>query len=158
MAKKRTNGEGTIRQRDNGLWECTIMDGFQSDGRRKTKSFYGKTQGEVKKKLKTYLQAKETGELAAMDFSFSEWADLWYENHLDNIKPTTQENYRYTLRILKDGFSRRKVKDVKAYDIEQFLKKLRKEGRSDSCLAQCRGMLYQIFNKAEANDLINKNS
>ena len=53
MAKKRTNGEGTIRQRDNGLWECTIMDGFQSDGRRKTKSFYGKTQGEVKKKLKT---------------------------------------------------------------------------------------------------------
>ena len=157
MAKKRTNGEGTIRQRDNGLWECTIMDGFQSDGRRKTKSFYGKTQGEVKKKLKAYLQAKETGELAAMDFSFSEWADLWYENHLDNIKPTTQENYRYTLRILKDGFSRRKVKDVKAYDIEQFLKKLRKEGRSDSCLAQCRGMLYQIFNKAEANDLINKN-
>lgn len=30
-------------------------------------------------------------------------------------------------------------------------------GRSDSSLAQCRGMLYQIFNKAAANDLIIKN-
>ena len=25
MAKKRSNGEGTIRQRDSGRWECTIM-------------------------------------------------------------------------------------------------------------------------------------
>lgn len=44
MAKKRTNGEGTIRQRDNGRWECTVMDGFQSDGRRKYRTFYGKTE------------------------------------------------------------------------------------------------------------------
>lgn len=62
-----------------------------------------------------------------------------------------------TLRILNNGFNRRKLKDIKAYDIEQFLKKLRRDGRSDSCLAQCRGMLIQIFNKAEANDLVAKN-
>lgn len=157
MAKRRTNGEGTLRRRENGRWECTIMDGFQSDGRRKYKSFYGDTQAEAKKKMREYLRAKEEGRLSGMDYSFPEWADIWYENHLDNIKPTTQENYKYTLRLLKDGFSRRKISEVKAYDIEQFLKKLRRDGRSDSCLAQCRGMLYQIFNKAEANDLINKN-
>ena len=74
-----------------------------------------------------------------------------------NISPTTQESYSYTLKILKDYFGRRKLKDIKAYDIEQLLKKLRRDGRSDSCLTQCRGMLYQIFNKAEANDLVLKN-
>jgi integrase len=42
-------------------------------------------------------------------------------------------------------------------NIEQFLKKLRRDGRSDSSLAQCRGMLFQIFNKAAANDLVMKN-
>lgn len=157
MAKKRTNGEGTIRQRDNGRWECTVMDGFQSDGRRKYRTFYGKTQSEVKKKLQAFLQAKESGCLAAMDFGFSEWADLWYENHKDNIKPTTQVNYSCTMKLLKTGFARRKIKDIKAYDIEQFLKRLRREGRSDSCLSQCRGMLYMIFEKVEANDLIAKN-
>lgn len=81
MAKKRTNGEGTIRQRETGLWECTIMDGFQPNGKRKYKSFYGSTQGEVKKKMKAYLKAKEEGSLAAMDYTFGEWAEIWFENH-----------------------------------------------------------------------------
>ena len=42
-------------------------------------------------------------------------------------------------------------------DIEQFLMALRKAGRSDSTLAQCRGMLFQIFKKAVANDILLKN-
>ena len=133
------------------------MDGYKPDGRRCLKSFYGRTKTEAQKKKNEYLRAKEMGLLVDAEYLFPEWADMWYENHKDNVKPTTQENYKYTLRILKDGFARRKLKDVKAYDIEQFLKKLKRDGRSDSCLAQCRGMLYQIFNKAEANDLITKN-
>ena len=156
MAKKRTNGEGTIRQRETGLWECTIMDGFQSNGKRKYKSFYGSTQGEVKKKMKAYLKAKEEGSLAAMDYTFGEWAEIWFENHKENIKSTTQESYRYTMRILQGHFGRRKMNQIKAYDIEQFLKKLRKDGASNSRLAQCRGMLFQIFNKAVANDFWTK--
>ena len=157
MSKKRSHGEGTIRQRDGGRWEGTLMIGYQSDGRRKYKTFYGRTQQEVKKKMREFQVAKENGELSGMEYNFSDWADIWYENHRDNIKPTTQENYRYTLRILKDHFGRRKILEIKAMDIEIFLKKLRRDGRSDSCLAQCRGMLFQIFNKAEANDLVKKN-
>ena len=48
MARRRSNGEGTLTLRKDGRWECTIMDGFQPDGKRKYKSFYGKTQAEVK--------------------------------------------------------------------------------------------------------------
>ena len=93
----------------------------------------------------------------SLKYTFGEWADVWFENHRDNITPTTQESYKYTLRILKDWFGRRKLLDIKPYDVEVFLKELRKEGRSDSYLASCRGMLYQIFHKAEANDLVRKN-
>ncbi len=28
MAGKRSNGEGTLRKRPNGLWECTMMVGY----------------------------------------------------------------------------------------------------------------------------------
>lgn len=157
MAKKRTNGEGTIRQRESGLWECTLMDGFQPNGKRKYVSFYGNTQAEVKKKMKAYLKAKEEGSLAAQDYTFGEWAEIWFDNHKENIQSTTQESYRYTMRILQGHFGRRRLKQIKAYDIEQFLKKLRKDGASNSRLAQCRGMLFQIFNKAVANDLPDKN-
>ena len=90
-------------------------------------------------------------------YYFSDWADMWFENHKDNIMPTTQESYQYTLRILKANFPRKKLKDIKPIDVETMLKNLRREGRSISCLTQCRGMMFQIMNKAEANDLIRKN-
>ena len=48
MPGKRSNGEGTLRKRPNGLWECTMMVGYQEDGRRRYKSFYGKTQKEAR--------------------------------------------------------------------------------------------------------------
>ena len=157
MAKRRSNGEGTLRQRPNGLWELTLMDGFQSDGRRKYKSFYAKTQKEVKQKARAYQDAKAEGIEVDVVYYFDEWADLWFESHKDNIMPTTQENYQYTLRILKATFPHKKIRDIKPFDIEMMLKKLRRDGRSTSCLTQCRGMMYQIMNKAEANDLIRKN-
>lgn len=157
MAKRRSNGEGTLRQRPNGLWELTLMDGFQSDGRRKYKSFYAKTQKEVKQKARAYQDAKAEGIEVDVVYYFDEWADLWFESHKDNIMPTTQENYQYTLRILKAAFPHKNIRDIKPFDIEMMLKKLRRDGRSTSCLTQCRGMMYQIMNKAEANDLIRKN-
>ena len=90
-------------------------------------------------------------------YCFDEWADIWFENHKDNIAPTTQENYQYTLRILKQFFPRKKIRHIKPYDMETLRKKLRRDGRSVSCVTQRRGMMYQIMNKAEANDLIHKN-
>ena len=157
MAKRRANGEGNLRQRPNGLWELTLMDGFQKDGRRKYKSFYANTQKEVKQKAKAYQDAKAQGIEVDVVYTFTQWADIWYENHRDNISPTTQEHYKYTLRILKEYFSRKKLADIKPFDIEKMLKTLYHDGRSVSTLTQCRGMMFQIMNKAEANDLIRKN-
>ena len=157
MAKKRANGEGSLRRKENGHWEVQIMVGYRPDGSRDIRSFSAPTQKEAKAKMHAFLKKREAGLLKGEDTRFDEWADIWYENHQDNIKPTTQESYKYTLRILKDHFGKRKLTEIKAMDIEQFLKKLRKDGKSDSSLAQCRGMLYQILNKAAANDLIIKN-
>lgn len=36
MAGKRSNGEGTLRKRPNGLWECTMMVGYRLQRRRHT--------------------------------------------------------------------------------------------------------------------------
>lgn len=157
MPKRRSNGEGCLRRRPDGRWEITIMQGFTEDGRRHRKTFYGKTQKEAKDKLRNYLQDKADGIEAEKRYLFPEWADIWYDNHQNNISPTTQENYRYTVRILKNAFQRRRLADIKPYDVENMLKNLRNEGRSDSCITQCRGMMYQIMHKAEANDLIRKN-
>ncbi len=157
MARKRSNGEGTLRHRADGRWESAVMDGFTPDGKPKRIYFYGKTQKEVKEKVKEWESRKVFGINTDTDYTFKSWSDFWFENHRDNIAPTTQENYKYILRCLQKYFGARKLDEIKPYDVEYFLKSLRKAGYSDSHLSSCRGMLYQIFHKADANDLIRKN-
>lgn len=154
---KRSNGEGTIRQLPDGRWEARFMIGRGNDGRPKYKYLSAKTQRELRSRIKAWQEDMSQGIDWGNNFTFSEWADHWFEGHKDNITATTQESYRYTLRVLKDHFGPRLLDGIKAYDIEEFLKKLRREGASNSRLTACRGMLFQIFHKAEANDLVHKN-
>ena len=154
---KRSNGEGTIRQLPDGRWEARFMIGRGNDGRPKYKYLSAKTQRELRSRIKAWQEDVSQGIDWGNNFTFSEWADHWFEGHKDNITATTQESYRYTLRVLKDHFGARLLDGIKAYDIEEFLKKLRREGASNSRLTACRGMLFQIFHKAEANDLVHKN-
>lgn len=157
MPSKRANGEGTLYHRPDGRWQCSILNGYQVNGKRKYKTFYGKNQTEVRKKRDEYLKKLDAGLVLDQEYLFSDWASVWYESHKENIMPTTQEGYKYTIRILNGGLGKRRIGDIKAFDIERFLSQLRNQGKSDSSIAKCRGMLYQIFNKAEANDLIQKN-
>ena len=154
---KRANGEGSIRKKPNGRWELQIMDGWKPNGKPNIRSFSGGTQKEVKQKRDDFLRKKADGLLAAEILRFDDWANAWFEGRKDDLKVSSRESYQYTLRILIDHFGSWKIADIKAMHIEEFLKKLRQDGRSDSALAHCRGMLYQIFNKAVANDLLAKN-
>lgn len=88
---------------------------FQSDGRRKYKSFYAKTQKEVKEKAKVYQSTKAEGLNVDTVYYFADWADMWFKNHKANIMSTTQESYQYTLRILKANFPPQEAKGHQAY-------------------------------------------
>ncbi len=154
---KRSNGEGSIRHRPDGRWELRIMDGFLEDGRRNIIYFYGKTQKEAREKAKAYQNLRNSGIDNTVKHTFETWSDFWFEHHKDNITPTTQQNYKYILQTLQDRIGSRRLLDIKAFDIEELLKGLKKDGKSDSYVSSARGMLFQIFNKAEANDLILKN-
>ena len=99
MPSKRSHGEGTLRHRSDGRWELRMMDGYQKDGSPRFKTFYGKTQKEVKLKLKEYQDALISGVQLDTILYFEDWADTWFEGHKDNIAPTTQESYKYCLKI-----------------------------------------------------------
>ena len=56
MAKKRANGEGSIRKRKDGRWEGRYTAGHDPDtGKAIIKNVLGKTQAEAKEKLKIAL-------------------------------------------------------------------------------------------------------
>ena len=101
MPKRRSNGEGSLHKRKNGLWECTIMVGYHDDGRRKYKSFYARTQKEVKEKVANFKQEQASGLKLDKTLTFSDWADEWYKNYEGQVSASTYDNYRYTIKLLK---------------------------------------------------------
>lgn len=57
MAKRRANGEGSIRKRKDGRWEGRYTAGYDTDtGKRIIKNVLGKTQAEVKDKFKAAVE------------------------------------------------------------------------------------------------------
>lgn len=118
---------------------------------------YGRTQKEVKEKAAKYLEDLRAAPQIGKEMYFPDWADVWYESMKGQVAEQTYESYQYTLNILKEYFQEDRLIDIRAIDIENFLKKMAEDGRSHSYITKFRGMLFQIMKKAEANDLIRKN-
>ena len=158
MAKRRSNGEGSIRQRSNGSWQASIMVGYHPDGRRKIKYFTAKTKREAKDKLTAYLNDKTSGLRVDEQYTLEEWCDIFMESHKANIKPVTYENYKYMLRIINEhNISRMKLQEIKPMVVEDFLRTLVEEERSDSAITKIRALLHMALDRAAANDLIRRN-
>ena len=65
MAKKRANGEGSIRKKPNGRWEGRYTQGIDpSTGRAIQKSVSARTQAECKEKLDRAIQVARISRLA----------------------------------------------------------------------------------------------
>ena len=75
MAKKRANGEGNIRKRKDGRWEARYTAGHDpKTGKRIIKNVLGKTQAEVREKLKRALEETNGMDVArADDFTVATW-------------------------------------------------------------------------------------
>lgn len=158
MAERRPNGSGSIQKIAKGLWRGQIMDGYHLDGKKNVISFTGRTKSEVTEKIKEYWLQKE---LCGISYSrktpFDEWADTWLQDYETEVEASTYSGYQYTARILKEYFRNTPVGDIRALDINHFMDHLLRRKVSKSYMAKCRAMLIQIFDYAEANQLISIN-
>lgn len=95
MAKRRKQGEGTLRLRKDGRWEGRIVIGYDDKGFPKTKNVTAKTKTECAEKLET-LKAKygKPSEKINSEMPFGEWIDFWYQTYCKHtLRITTKGNY-----------------------------------------------------------------
>ena len=155
MTKKRTASAGNVKKLPSGNWQGQIMDGYKDDGKRNLISFTAKTKGEVLDKIREYWVQKElVGDCYSKKTPFNDWADTWFSDYESEVAASTYANYRYTLNILKEHFGSKPISEIKALDINRFQDSLKKRKMSKSYISKCRAMLIQIFDYAEANQLI----
>ncbi len=97
---KRANGEGVIRKRaDKNLWEGQYST-WDEDGKLKRHSIYGKTKADVAKKLTAITNDINTGTFVTpTEMTVSDWFEIWKTDYLNDVKPSTVNQYCYQFRI-----------------------------------------------------------
>lgn len=133
MAKKRANGEGSIRKRKDGRWEGRYTAGYDpKTGKRIIKNVLGKTQAEVKEKLKAALeQAQQVDVIRADDYTVASWLRTWYELYSKpNVRPSTANYYHRSIEqhvIPRIGDI--KLNQLTSRDIQKLYRDLQENGR-----------------------------
>ena len=123
MAKKRANGEGSIRKKPNGRWEGRYTQGIDpSTGRAIQKSVSARTQAECKEKLaKAIRDNRGIPVNHNEDYTVAEWCRLWFETYSKPvIRPNTAKTYERLRTLLHSGLH---IQYMKSSDRQQCLKR-----------------------------------
>ena len=154
MAKKRANGEGTIRQRKDGRWEGLYTVNY------KRKSVYGKTQEEVRKKLNKILNDIDNNVyIEDSKITVGEWLYTWlYDYKKDTVKQKTFEGYETLIRVhLIPAFSKIQLKRLTVDHVQKFISRKIKEGLSSRTIRYMNTLLHGALRQAINNGLLVRN-
>ena len=146
MARKRANGEGNLRKREDGKgWEARYYD---PDGKRH--SVYGKTQAEVRKKLAAALAELESKSvLAEPEITVAGWLSTWEHDFLGNVKPGTADNYAALLRLhIIPSLGKLKLTELKTPAIQRLYNSKLEQGLSPKSIKNLHGCLHKALDTA----------
>ena len=133
MAKRRANGEGNIRKRADGRWEGRYTAGHDPEtGKQIFKNVLGKTQAEVKEKLKAALTDSQKLDVSRSGkYTVAEWIRLWYEIYnKPRLREATRDYYRnYIENHIIPGIGEIKLDKLATIDIQKFYNELLTSGR-----------------------------
>ena len=135
MPKKRKNskgvkGDGTIRYRESDKrWEARYTLGVDpGTGKQLQKSVYGKSQDEVRRKLKAITSEIDQGIYTEPSkLTVAQWLDIWITDYNSDVKATTLDQYKYQIRVhLKPGLGAKKLSELSAPMVQRLYNKLSK--------------------------------
>jgi hypothetical protein len=138
---KRAIGEGSVRQRPNGLWEARLSYIDPQSGRRRSVSLYAPTAEEVRDKLDE-ARDRIKSDVPVRDSSqrLAEWIEHWSDTSLEASprKESTKALYRALARkhLSPAPLGAMLLDKLRKTDIDGLVVKLRKQGLSDSTVRQ----------------------
>jgi len=154
LAKRRKQGEGTLRLRKDGRWEGRIVVGYDDKGLPITKNVTAKTKTECAEKLETLKEkyGRPTEKINS-EMPFGEWIDFWYKTYCKHtIRLTTQLEYesRIYKHIIPEIGSIPLNKLTQA-DLQQFYARTKSSGRKIKVEAYGTGLSDRVVRAIHAN-------
>ena len=133
MPKRRANGEGNIRKRKDGRWEGRYTVGHDPEtGKSIIKNVLGKTQAEVKEKLKKAIEENVGIDYGrAKTYTVGSWLEVWMENYAKvKLRPSTFKTSQGFLKNhIKPQIGSIPLDKLTTIHIQRFYNNLQKSGR-----------------------------
>ena len=133
MPKRRANGEGNIRKRKDGRWEGRYTVGHDPEtGKAIIKNMLGKTQTEVKEKLKKAIEENVGIDYGrAKTYTVGSWLEVWLENYAKiKLRPSTFKTSQGFLKNhIKPQIGSIPLDKLTTIHIQRFYNNLQKSGR-----------------------------
>ena len=132
MAKRRANGEGSIRKRKDGRWEGRYTAGRDPvTGKAIYKNVLGKTQAEVKEKLKSAIEKNSAISLRTEQYTFGQWLDTWMENYAKlQVRASSYKTYQgFIENHIRPALGKIPLEKLTAMDLQRLYKHLLESGR-----------------------------
>jgi integrase len=129
MSKRRGNGEGSITQRPDGIWEgrLTLLDG-------RRKSFYNKSRQVVARKLAEALRDREKGAAIVTDERLTVAAYLaqWLERMAPpRVRPSTHQRYAQLLAHVTRAYGEQRLTRLTARHLADLYAQLQRPAAED---------------------------
>lgn len=140
-----------MKKRSDGRYQHQIFIGYDADGKRITKTFYGKTQKDCKAKVDEYLNGEQESTETLLSIA---------KNYLKTVDNSTLKHRVYTFT---NKLGNRLISQINASEIEDILQQLAKQNEStgkptsDRTLHRYLNAINQVFLYAEKNRMITYN-
>lgn len=153
---KRSNGEGTIYKRNDGRWCAAFFD--EEDKRH---FVYGRTQAEVKKKLKTKMEDPNSGRKKNQEIqTLEEWTKYFLDTYKKNeLKESTYAEYLSLHRkhIKESLIGKEKLEKLTSNQFQEFYNKKQEEGYNAKTIKHIYTLVNSALNKAVQLKMIKDN-
>ena len=133
MTKKRANGDGSIRKRKDGRWEGRYVVGHDPvTGKMISRNVLGKTQAEVKEKLRTAIEnSKRLDYTRTGKYTVGQWMNEWFEAYAKvKVRPSSHQTYKgYIENHIKPNIGDIPIEKLTSLQLQKFYRLLLTEGR-----------------------------
>lgn len=169
--KRRPQGDGMIRKRQDGRWEGRIIIGHKKDGSPMYKSVFEKTQKGTLKQLHQMIDLYRDVDLTEeCRTTLGEWLDKWLDEYMIfTVRESTLNGYRKLAENqIKRFLGEKQLSSLTTADIQKFYNKIKKRGRvkpnrdgsyelADSMVRGVHMMLHEALDTAVRERLIARN-
>jgi integrase len=162
MTARRANGEGSVfYEESRDRWVGVLDLGRNGAGRRVRRKVTGRTPSEVRERLRALRNEIEAGARALNgNVTVGEFLVDWLDREVPRFvkSPNTLSYYRWAVeRHLVPGLGFRRLVNLTADDVDEFLEAKAAEGLSKSTLGHLRRVLVKALDYADRRERVRRN-